>query len=165
MEIKNMRQLIDSPYPDNVQTACIYKEYEDTDVEKKSKHNELGRFSDHTPLYEVEHASKDIIVTNDGYRFIAQKDGQHTFWPCDLIERDAALSFTVRILTPHWEAEDDCPSWSKTNHARLVSNYPLDSIKFVPKKYMSDLFLDGVFRHYIGIPDDMISEAWTHGPN
>jgi len=162
VELKTMKQLIDSPYPDNIQTACIYTEYEDSDEKKNNSVEDLGRFSDHTPLYEVERNAEDIIVTNDGYTFVVRYDGQHKFWPCDVIERNA-LSFTVRILTPHWENEEDSPSWSKRNHARLVSNYPLDSIKFVPKKYKSDLFLDGIFRHYIGIPDDMIPDIWTHG--
>jgi hypothetical protein len=43
-----------------------------------------------------------------------------------------------------------------------VKNVPREAISFYYKRYHSDMFVKGVFRHEMMIPDDMFPEAWRN---
>ena len=46
------------------------------------------------------------------------------------------------------------------DHVR--TNVPRDAIFFVEANYESDIYLKNAFRHYIQIPEDMMSDAWKN---
>ena len=43
-----------------------------------------------------------------------------------------------------------------------VENVPREAISFYYKRYHSDMFVKGAFRHEMMIPDDMLPEAWRN---
>ncbi len=67
---------------------------------------------------------------------------------CDIVE-NKPYSLTVRIT---------CLSGSKF----LVTSYSKDLVTFRMKAYASDQHLDGAFRHYIEIDDNLFPEQWKN---
>jgi len=44
----------------------------------------------------------------------------------------------------------------------IVENVPRKALSFSPKKYKSDMFMKGVFRHEMMIPDEIFPDAWKN---
>jgi hypothetical protein len=42
----------------------------------------------------------------------------------------------------------------------IMRGIPRRAVEFFDKSYKSDMFLHGVFRHEIALPDHMVPEAW-----
>jgi len=86
----------------------------------------------------------------------------HTF-PCTIIGRESTVSLddavdrsdSVRPIDVRMNAivqyDDD---------NLLVTGIPRKAIRFVDRKYSSDMFLRNAFRHEIQIPDHLIPAAW-----
>lgn len=73
-------------------------------------------------------------------------------WQCDLLKRIGDTHYEVRIIRAR-EGLDDV----------FLTMYPWQSITFRMKRYTSDQFLPGAFRHFIEINDDMFPEQWKTG--
>lgn len=72
--------------------------------------------------------------------------GTDSAFPCRILQRHEEL-FTVSA---------DMPG----ERTITVKNVPRDFIEFYDEKYTSDSFLRTAFRHEIGLPDELVPEAW-----
>jgi len=78
-------------------------------------------------------------------------NGDNTGYPCEVLERSADhLSYVVRYVTT---VEDNA-------EPRTISNVPREAIKFFDNPYTTDLHMVGAFRQPLGIPDELLPEAW-----
>ena len=78
------------------------------------------------------------------------------FSPCSVLKRDVRGKgdvYTARI-NPR-----------RLNNAFLLGNIPRDAIQYVERPGFSDQQLPGAFRHWIGLPDDMLPSLWHVAAN
>lgn len=85
-------------------------------------------------------------------------------WPCTVIRRDddnsndpSSSSYTIRI---HQSPFHRVTPWHERGVPRFLTKYPRKGIHFFVQPGKSDQHLPGVFRHAIGIPDDMVPAQW-----
>ena len=103
------------------------------------------------------------LFADDGSDFAgsyaAHKD--MSYWPCIVIrpEDETDSTYTVRIIQSPFEENQP---WATNNLPRFLTNYPRESIHFFVRKSAGDQYLPGVFRHKIGIPDDIFPEHWKN---
>jgi len=113
-------------------------------------------------------SDEDIIKTyaDDGERYSKNHDKRyqfhrdHSFWPCQVLNRETEDTYTVRILQSPFEKDQP---WKKNDVPRLLVNFSLQGIRFFVKPYKSDQHIKDAFRHPIGIPDEMFPEQWKTG--
>jgi hypothetical protein len=79
--------------------------------------------------------------------------------PCEILQRELipskeSPSKTLEFYTANIFDED--------NGEFVVVGIPRDFIYFVDAPYSSDCFLPNVFRHHIGVPDDMFPDSWKY---
>lgn len=79
--------------------------------------------------------------------------------PCEILQRELipskeSPSTTLEFYTANIFDDDDGEF--------IVVGIPRDFIYFVDTPYSSDCFLPNVFRHHIGIPDDMFPNSWKY---
>lgn len=78
--------------------------------------------------------------------------------PCEILQRELipskeSPSKTLEFYTANIFDEDG---------EFVVVGIPRDYIYFVDAPYSSDCFLPNVFRHHIGVPDDMFPDSWKY---
>jgi hypothetical protein len=172
---RTIEELKTNPYPHNVQLAC-YKLYDHNDALVPKHENDkdvLPYFEDATEeerssfsfgyrnsdeVIEINAEAPNQIVTPGKFqidRRISSGSGWH--WPCEVLERKDEYTYTVRILVPPIA---DGVRWVHKRQARIIFDYPAQSIQFVTKMNKADNFLSGAFRHAIGLADDMFPEQW-----
>jgi hypothetical protein len=176
---RTLEEQDDEPYPDNAQTMCykLYDEHDDpveiselTDEdillfrdeasEEEAEHVEYFGYRNEDYIDEIDSYAPNQIVT-DGSDNIDERNTSESgwFWPCHILSRNGDNSYTVRIL--HSTSDNEI-GWRNMRYARLLYNYPGQSIKFANKRYKSDQFLPGAFRHHIGLNDKMFPDKWKH---
>ena len=114
--------------------------------------------------YEWEELSDEEILksyADDGsiYKGVYSKHGDKTYWPCSIFRKEENDSYVVRI---HQHRRFDRQKWDENNLPRLLTNYPRESIQYFVKPYASDQHLPGVFRHPIGIRDEIFPAQWKN---
>ena len=80
-------------------------------------------------------------------------------WPCTVIRQEEPGTYTVRVHQADWRSRRP---WDKNNLPRFLTDYPRESIHYFVKPYESDQHLPGVFRHSIGIRDEIFPEQWKN---
>jgi hypothetical protein len=104
------------------------------------------------------------LYSEDGSNYVGSYKTHRgmNYWPCSIIRsEDAAHSkYTVRIFQIPFEEEEEL--WDINNLPRFLTNYSRESIHFFVRKLKGDYYLPGVFRHKIGIPDDVFPEHWKN---
>lgn len=111
----------------------------------------------------------EILKTyaKDGSIFVGDYSEKHDkkYWPCLIYspkttqERKSGL-FTVRILQQHFGS--DHTNWDINHLPRILTSYPRKSIHFFVRRGESDQTKPGVFRHFIGMPDDAFPQHWKN---
>ncbi len=103
---------------------------------------------------------------DDGSMYSGSYEDQNSgsYWPCVVIREEAHTkssepTFTVRMLQIPFE---DDTTWTKNRLPRFLTNYSRSSIQFFVRRGMGDQYLPGVFRHKIGIPDDVFPSHWKN---
>lgn len=83
------------------------------------------------------------------------------YWPCLVVrpEDETKSTFIVRILQNPFMDEQP---WEEHHLPRFLTNYPRKSIHFFVRKNKADQYLPGVFRHKIGIPDEIFPSHWKN---
>ena len=89
--------------------------------------------------------------------YASHRDRYH--WPCTVIRQEEKGRYTVRIHQADWKS--DRP-WHRNDLPRILTNYPRSSIHYFVKPYAGDQHLPGVFRHPIGIRDEIFPEQWKN---
>ncbi|KAL3923533.1 MAG: hypothetical protein SGILL_001601 [Bacillariaceae sp.] len=74
-------------------------------------------------------------------------------FPCVILNRDDTNDMYSVALQFTEDGED---------FEELVQEVPRQAIMFVDVPYTTDIHLIGAFRHAIGIPDEIMPEAWKH---
>jgi len=172
--IYTIEELGSKSYAPNVMTACKYYEQAQTDekIPYLSDYNDEESFWTELHLHQEKNSSsKTIQDFLDSYEHLStvpysslqdkyDKDLEH--WPCKPILRisngDTEL-YTVQIYQSPAYGNTQ---WTNDDLFRFVTDFPRDKITFLTRPYMSDVYLDGVFRHSIGIRDEMIPDAWKN---
>ena len=82
-------------------------------------------------------------------------------YPCEVLDRSKdGKTYTVSLQ----EHPNDKTAWSLMNLERILRDYPRESISFQIDQYTSDQHLMGVFRHSIGIPDEILPTQFMDIP-
>mmetsp|Transcript_7229 Transcript_7229/g.16988 ORF Transcript_7229/g.16988 Transcript_7229/m.16988 type:complete len:436 (-) Transcript_7229:69-1376(-) len=84
-------------------------------------------------------------------------------YPCEILERakgDAgSYMYTVKLTTePHNQYDTEFES----SETLVVNNVPRDAIRFFDIPSTSDIHLRDAFRYSIGLPDELMQEAWKN---
>jgi hypothetical protein len=147
--IRTLDELQNHPYPENAHLACIYWPTEEEIMDEDSaiiideKGNGIDWHTDGS-IYHDEHPDYETCGL---------------LWKCHLVEKigkeDGSVQYTVEIYST-----DGMTVWAANKKQRILTNYPLKSMQFVPSKYSSDQHLLGTFRSYIRIPDALLPEQW-----
>lgn len=143
--LRRKSDLEKDPYPENADLACIYWPEDDEVI------NDLS---------DVEEDDRDW--KSDGSKY-HQENSHYKYYGivirCDVLEmneaEDGEISYTVELYS-----KDGMSIWAANGKQRILTNYPVKSIEFVPIKYSSDQHIVGAFRSYIRIPDDIFPEHW-----
>lgn len=84
-------------------------------------------------------------------------------YPCEILERlkgdSTEYIYTVKMTTePHnlYDAEFD------SSETLVVDNVPRNAIRFFDIPRTSDIHLPDAYRHSIGLPDELMPEAWKN---
>jgi hypothetical protein len=116
-----------------------------------------------TPNAWEELSDEEILkyYANDGsiYEGVYSNHGDRTYWPCSVFRKEANDTYVVRILQ---HTQKDKQKWYKNKLPRLLTNYPRESIHYFVRPYASDQHLPGVFRHPIGIRDEIFPAQWKN---
>ena len=156
-DLRSLEELKHNPYPANIQLLC-YKgslTASDDDGEEGYANNEKDNDdgNDEYDYYyeEDDNDDKDEDYYNyDGLKdFASEKsdlDEPDSLLPCEIVDISTAGLYKVRIF--HGKKRT------------VVETYPKKSIAIVMKPYSSDQYLEGTFRHYIEISDEIFPEQW-----
>ena len=136
--------LENDPYPVNAQLACIYWADDDEEIDDSSDLQDDRDWKNDGSKYNTQ---------NSDYKYYGILVG------CDVLEmnvtEDSAISITVEIYS-----KDGMSLWAANEKQRILTDYPVESIVFVPMKYSSDQHITGAFRSYIRIPDAIFPDHW-----
>jgi hypothetical protein len=81
-------------------------------------------------------------------------------------EREGSYLRRCNILhRVEFKSEDGATMYNYTvsnGKAKTITDVPQSHIKYANKPYSSDMFEKQAFRHYIGIPDEMMPDAWRN---
>lgn len=117
-------------------------------------------------------SDQEILETysSSGEKFVYGPEGyadhyEHTHWPCTVIRQEEYGRYTVRIhKSPLRGAKPSSTAWSENGLPRILTNYSQGSIHYFVIPSAIDQKLPGVFRHPIGIPEDIFPEQWKNLP-
>jgi hypothetical protein len=90
-----------------------------------------------------------------------------TYWPCSVLKWQPSddddgnnLYYVVQIHKPSWERREI--PWHESNTPRLLINYSRDMIHYFVRPYHSDQHLPNVFRHPMGIREELFPKQWKN---
>lgn len=151
----DLRRTVDHPY---LFTGCQFYETDfdshdafrahDVNWKNMTDLEIMGRFANWEPNKDAER----------GYA----RHRSRSFWPCTVIRREDnadSLLYTVRIHQN--DVMDELP-WHRHNLPRFLINFPRTSIHYFVRPLASDQHLPGVFRHPIGIREELFPEHWKN---
>ena len=155
----DLRKTVKHPY---LFTACqYYAGDEDEDEVYQKKNPDWKNMTD-----------KEILemYASDGFEYAYEpaigyhgysSHGDMSHFPCAVLKEENRegddIFYTVRIFPSPWEEQ---PYWDENRVPRLLRNYPRHSIHYFVQPHRSDQHMPGVFRHPIGVPDDIFPEQW-----
>lgn len=139
--------LEEHPYPMNAALGCIYWPREDEAIDEKSPlDGDNTNWTSDGSIYTLDHPDYAI------YGLV---------WPCgvdDIFEdEDGNKSYNIEIYS-----KDGMTIWAVNDKRRILEDYPIESIAFVPQKYTSDQHLIGSFRSNIRIPEELLPDQWRN---
>lgn len=147
-DFRTTKELETNPYPSNIEMVCYeggliekYTEYEEDDDEEEEDDDD----------YEVVDWDAIEELAIDGKeRFDCDPEDLTVFdnlLPCEIVEIGKGTDeYLVRIFLDEKKF--------------LVDRFPKDSLLLKRKRYSTDQHLQGTFRHFIEISDDIFPEQW-----
>ena len=136
--------LEENPYPSHANLVCLYWPDDNESIDEDSPLEDSKDWKTDGSIFHEDHAD---------YKYFGISTG------CDVLEmtkgEDGEFNITVEIYS-----SDGLSIWAANNKPRILYDYPMKSIRFVPAKYNSDQHLVGAFRSYIRIPDEIFPEKW-----
>ena len=131
----------------NAALGCIYWPREDEAIDEKSPlDGDNTNWTSDGSIYTLDHPDYAI------YGLV---------WPCGVDEifedEDGNRSYNIEIYS-----KDGMTIWAANDKRRILEDYLIESIAFVPQKYTSDQHLIGSFRSNIRIPEELIPDQWRN---
>jgi hypothetical protein len=140
MGILTVEEQGETPYPDNVQTACFFAHTEDT------AYADIESDDDHFPAFEVEWDQMNHGCLR---------------W-CSILNRSTDENnnevFYDILLEIHEHFNEDCTLSRKGKI--YVNSIPSDAVTLVDIHLSRDQYLPNAFRHYIRLTDDLYPLNW-----
>jgi hypothetical protein len=106
-----------------------------------------------------------IDLDEDDWRYIAHWVTWNYGYPCQILDRKrnekGKYSYKVRMTTvshDQYDFEFEGPE------ILVIDEVPRSAIRFFDVPHTTDLLLHGAFRHHIGLPDELIQDAWRNLP-
>lgn len=135
--LETVETLKENPYPDNVNVACYLQTWHRPDG-TQMKHQVHGwdilQFSE--PRRYENYDGHDLVIISE---ILDRKDAPGFFF-----------NYTVRVGIGGAEEVEE------------VMDVPHAACTFVDQPYSSDIFIQGAFRHPIGIPDSVFPMSWRN---
>ena len=147
----DLRKTIDHPH---LFTACQYWA-DDVDDHRVYSDDSIGDWKDLSDEKILERYSDDGQWYSDGVSYTKHQYWSH--WPCTIIRQEPNNLYTVRIHQSPFHHET---TWEKNNLPRFLTGYHREGIHYFVKPLKSDQHLPGVFRHPIGIRDEIFPDKW-----
>ncbi|CAB9513192.1 Guanylate cyclase [Seminavis robusta] len=127
------------PYPDNLETFCFYS------VESYHSDDHPGRRNLH----------RHVLQWDD-------KEEHECFRPCEILERSKdsqnGYRYTVQLLnSDDNRIIDHC---ILDDHDEVWLDVPHRAVRIVDRPYTTPIFSPDAFRMEIGLPSDMVPQAW-----
>lgn len=141
--VRTEKEQAKDPYPSNVQIICFINTCNEVDTKKGS-----GDEPD-ISIFEWEHYRDLYEITDDAHDCTILERQRNKRDKYNLKESVQPPQHYYTIQYEHHKGKQ-----------RIVQKVPRRAIEFFDKPYMSDQSLTPVFRHEIGLPDDMLPEAW-----
>lgn len=150
----DLRQAVDHPY---LFTGCVYHEKDaDSHWVYDTEESNWQKLSDSELLETYGGDGSGFHYSSDrGYT----KHHDLTHWPCSVLRQEKDGSYTVRIHQSPYEYQQ---KWDENDLPRILTNYPRESIHYFVKPFSSDQHLPGVFRHPLGIRDEIFPTHWKN---
>lgn len=135
-DYRTLDELKANPYPENIQLLCYGGKLIDTE----------GNLVDR---YGVSNEGKIVtLIGPNGFENNIDEISEPNFlFPCDIHKKN--------IGTSQYEVQINFEQRSVK-----VKNYPEESIQIMPTGYSSDQHLEGAFRHFMEIDDDIFPNHW-----
>ncbi|KAG7345061.1 SET methyltransferase domain containing protein [Nitzschia inconspicua] len=130
--VRTLEEQNENPYPKNLAINCHPVLVESVFLD----YNHEGNYAD----------PYDFI---DKAGWIPEKKG----FPCDIVKRDSATE-TYEVSINYTENDE--------SYVKFHKDVPRKAISFVDHPYTTDMHLPNAFRHPIGIPDEMLPDAWRN---
>jgi hypothetical protein len=83
-------------------------------------------------------------------------------YPCRILKREREVDELVYDVEITSEAKDRWDDFTRGERISVQNKVPREAIRFLDSPYTSDMHLRRSFRHEIGIPDDMLPNAWRN---
>lgn len=132
-DLRTVDELKTNPYPENIQLLCY-----------------VGMLID---FVEGEEGNREYLETMDGSSFKVEKDFLHDdpekLLPCHIHEKDSNSN--------EYKVQFDLDERSV-----VIENYPKTSIVLMTKRYSSDQHIQGAFRHFMEIDEDIFPSYWKN---
>jgi hypothetical protein len=153
----DLRKEVDHPY---LFTGCQYWETNQGINSNFTEPNKSWKkMSDADILATYSTSGKEFVYDEGGY--VDHEERSH--WPCSVIREEAKGRYTVRIhMSPLRDVEPATTVWSENDLPRILTNYNQASIHYFVKASAIDQKLPEVFRHPVGIPDDLFPKQWKN---
>lgn len=147
---------------DHLFTACQYWS-DDVDEHEFYSDTTIGDWTKLKDDEILERYADDGEYYSDGVAYRRHRFWSH--WPCTVIRKEERFDddngdedlYTVRIHQSPFHHQLD---WDKHDLPRILFGYHREGIHYFVQPLKSDQHLPGVFRHPIGIRDEMIPDAW-----
>jgi hypothetical protein len=154
----DLRARVKHPY---LFTGCQYWATSRDDDERFAKSPPKGdwRSMSDDEIFAAYSEPAGFYTDNDsGRRSYAQhRDRSH--WPCTVLRQESDGKYTVRVHVPFFAK---ATRWDRNQVPRILTNYSREFIHYFVLPYASDQHLPGVFRHEIGIRDDLFPDHWKN---
>ncbi|CAB9519838.1 Guanylate cyclase [Seminavis robusta] len=144
--VRTQDEQAQNPYPDNVETFCVYQ-YSETIQYNPWPHHQHGSKKDTCRKVTHEACPPHTRMVPDYLR------------PCRVLDRKEGDAFyTVEVLNDDKGSVDaGSIPWGERH---IVTGMPRNAICFLDKVYSTDQNLASAFRHEIGLPGGVFPTAW-----
>jgi hypothetical protein len=158
----NLRENAVHPY---LLLGCQYEIDENIDFKNKNytKPDKFWKTMNDKQILQTYSEDGSDYVYYDKLGYINHNEYSH--WPCSVLKEEGAGTgrYTVQIhQSPLRSKKTRTTSWSKNNVPRILTNYKQESIHYFIKPNSQDHIRPGVFRHHVGLPDNIYPNHWKN---
>ena len=165
-----MKNLISNDLRENVVhpyllIGCQYKIHRKIDFKNKNytKPNKFWKTMTDQQILQTYGEDGSDYVYGDKSGYINHREYSH--WPCSILKEEGAGTgrYTVQIhQSPLRSEKTRTTAWTENNVPRILTNYKQESIHYFIRPNSQDHMRPGVFRHHVGVPDNIYPNHWKN---